>query len=159
MVLLRRHWLLMIAAIVCFMTELVTIEPAEAQPRPGMCSNHDECDDRIYCNGLERCRPGTAGADARGCVVEPLVCPPDQVCSEALRSCGFVPVDADGDGVASHASGGIDCDDADPRRYPGAIEVCDAEGRDEDCNLSTPGDKDSDGDGYVDARCYNVTWQ
>ena len=39
-------------------------------------------------------------------------------------------VDADGDGYASTE----DCDDADPAIHPGAVEVCDPAGVDEDCS-------------------------
>lgn len=41
-------------------------------------------------------------------------------------------VDADGDGHASPATGGDDCDDADPAAYPGAPERCD--GVDQNCD-------------------------
>lgn len=64
-------------------------------------------------------------------------------------------VDADGDGEPSIASGGRDCDDNDPNRYPGNIEICDHDGRDEDCDTSTFGNRDADGDGHVDAKCFN----
>ena len=33
--------------------------------------------------------------------------------------------------------------------------MCDREGRDEDCNTGTFGNKDEDRDGYVDAGCFN----
>jgi hypothetical protein len=62
--------------------------------------------------------------------------------------------DDDGDGVASAACGGADCDDADPSRYPGATEVCDAD--DEDCDDTTFGaDGDTDGDGHAAVGCCN----
>lgn len=41
--------------------------------------------------------------------------------------------DRDGDGFASTASGGADCDDADPSVHPGAREVC-LDGVDADCD-------------------------
>lgn len=48
------------------------------------CSTDADCDDHKTCNGHERCAPHTAGADARGCVKgAPLVCPVNQVCTEA----------------------------------------------------------------------------
>ncbi|HJK89523.1 MAG TPA: MopE-related protein, partial [Polyangiaceae bacterium LLY-WYZ-15_(1-7)] len=46
-------------------------------------------------------------------------------------------------------------DDANADAYPGAPEVCDAAGVDEDCDPTTFGDRDGDGDGFVDARCCN----
>jgi hypothetical protein len=71
----------------------------------------------------------------------------------AVVSC--VTPDADGDGHDAVACGGSDCDDANDARYPGAIEVCDPDDVDEDCNLATFGTTDVDGDGYVDAACCN----
>lgn len=48
------------------------------------CSTDADCDDHKNCNGHERCAPRTAGADARGCVKgAPMVCPVNQVCTEA----------------------------------------------------------------------------
>ena len=64
--------------------------------------------------------------------------------------------DADGDGVIAIACGGYDCDDSDSRRYPGHTEVCDAQGVDEDCDLSTPGFLDTDGDGDAPQACWNA---
>jgi len=76
----------------------------------------------------------------------------------ANPSCAASPCtnpDADGDGADSIECGGDDCDDNDARRYPGAVEVCDADQLDEDCNPATGGDKDTDGDGFVDELCCN----
>ncbi len=64
----------------------------------------------------------------------------------------FVCPDDDGDGVPSAACGGSDCDDLDPSRFPGAIEVCDAD--DEDCDDATVG-PDADGDGEPYFGCCN----
>ncbi len=81
---------------------------------------------------------------------------------EALSTAAFaqqgndrenVNCDADGDGVDSVECGGGDCDDSDRNRFPGNTEVCN-EGRDEDCDQSTGGNRDSDGDGYPDWTCY-----
>ncbi len=66
-------------------------------------------------------------------------------------------VDADGDGARDAACGGTDCDDANPSRYPGAAEVCDAADLDEDCDPETFGFRDADSDGFPDARCCNGT--
>ncbi|MCB9662069.1 MAG: hypothetical protein H6726_30795 [Sandaracinaceae bacterium] len=65
--------------------------------------------------------------------------------------------DADGDGHDAVACGGDDCDDTDPNRFPGNVEVCDEFDVDEDCNPVTFGTRDEDGDGFVDAACCNVT--
>jgi len=63
--------------------------------------------------------------------------------------------DADGDMHVAARCGGDDCDDHDRNRYGGNIEVCDAEGHDEDCNPWTYGHRDLDGDGEDDNRCCN----
>lgn len=65
-------------------------------------------------------------------------------------------IDADGDGHASYADGGDDCDDSDPDRYPGNTEVCDLGAHDEDCDYSTGGFRDADGDGFASETCYNL---
>jgi len=67
------------------------------------------------------------------------------------------PIDGDGDGHFAWETGGDDCDDGDAARYPGAGEVCDADGLDEDCDPVTVGDRDADSDGYIDCRCTNIT--
>ena len=51
--------------------------------------------------------------------------------------------------------GGTDCDDADGDVFPGATEICDADGRDEDCDPATFGTRDLDGDGFFDQACCN----
>jgi hypothetical protein len=65
--------------------------------------------------------------------------------------------DADGDGHCSIETGGIDCADRDPNRYPGNPEICDADDHDEDCDYGTFGFRDVDGDGRGDHRCCNRT--
>ena len=64
--------------------------------------------------------------------------------------------DVDGDGVYSIACGGSDCDDNDPNRFPGNLEVADAAGHDEDCDPTTHGGRDSDGDGFADTAGFNI---
>ena len=65
--------------------------------------------------------------------------------------------DADGDGAIAASCGGPDCDDGDAAVSPRAQEVCDAAGLDEDCDPTTFGMRDADGDGYFDAACCNGT--
>ena len=58
------------------------------------CKSDADCDDKRSCNGLERCAPRAAGADARGCVKgTPVVCPVNQVCGEGVgcRGVGSAP--------------------------------------------------------------------
>lgn len=71
------------------------------------------------------------------------------------RSCVEIARDADRDGAIAIELGGDDCDDQDPTRFPGNVEVCDADGHDEDCNFETGGERDADRDGHVDSQCFN----
>ncbi|MDQ3035917.1 MAG: MopE-related protein, partial [Myxococcota bacterium] len=93
------------------------------------------------------------------CAPLPSPCMASQRCIEAearcVSSCAVSP-DADGDGVDALECGGADCDDADPLRHPGAVEVCDATDHDEDCNPATFGERDADGDTFFDAACCNT---
>ena len=117
---------------------------------PAACSSDAACDDGLFCNGVERCLPGAAGADAAGCVPGASPCLGGERCDEGgdacLESCAITP-DADGDGVVALACGGLDCDDTRPDVFPGNVEVCDDASLDEDCDPSTVGTEDRDGDG------------
>lgn len=88
------------------------------------------------------------------CLVLTLAVPP--VAAFAALELG---VDKDGDGHASIGTGGDDCDDSDPNRYPGNTEVCDLSAHDEDCDYSTSGVLDTDHDGYISWICANVDSQ
>ena len=68
--------------------------------------------------------------------------------------------DENGAGPAGYVSNDIDCDDLHDESHPGGIEVCDAAGRDENCNGIANEDfatdapfwyRDADGDGYGNA--------
>jgi hypothetical protein len=117
------------------------------------CTTDAMCDDGRFCNGVERCdgicRPA----------LDPTPCDAaTETCDETLALCARLDCDepdADGDGVDDARCGGEDCDDGDADRYPGNAEVCDAAGHDEDCAVSTLGDRDDDGDGHVSAACCN----
>ena len=125
--------------------------PADGGDRDGgeppECTEDDDCDDGVFCNGAERC--GEGGACASG----PAPCGGE--CVEEDETC--LDCDADADGSRAIGCGGDDCDDSDARRSPSATEVCDAEDLDEDCDPTTFGGRDDDGDGYVDALCCNGT--
>ncbi len=102
--------------------------------------------------------PGGEGADARGCVdADDAACAATQTCDEdadeCVSDCGSEP-DADGDGHEAAECGGSDCDDSDDAVNPGVMELCDALGRDEDCDPSTIG-PDADLDGFLRAECCN----
>ncbi|MFO0682802.1 MAG: putative metal-binding motif-containing protein [Sandaracinus sp.] len=128
---------------------------------PAACRSDADCDDHAYCTGIERCNPSASGADTRGCVLGTAPCSATQRCDEGMgrcvaTSCGGAAADADGDTHRSIDCGGDDCDDADPNRHPGNAESCDTNMHDEDCDPTTYGYRDSDGDGVPDARCCNV---
>lgn len=67
----------------------------------------------------------------------------------------FKSRDCDGDGHKKPKWGGDDCDDLNANRFPGNPEVCDADGIDEDCDATTVGNRDVDGDGFIEAMCCN----
>jgi hypothetical protein len=101
---------------------------------------------------LVACDGGGAAIDA--------AMPIDAAAPDATRDVGTeasacAAPDTDGDGARSIACGGDDCDDADPERFPGNTEVCDAADHDEDCDALTFGERDGDGDGQADATCCN----
>jgi len=117
-----------------------------------VCAADFECDDGMYCTGIERCvdtacQPGDPPCDAS-----------THRCDEAGEGCTPIDCsepDVDGDGHDSIACGGGDCDDDDAQRNPGNMEICDASDVDEDCDPVTYGFRDADMDGDPDARCCN----
>lgn len=121
------------------------------------CERDVDCDDGIFCNGVELCRPAASAADSRGCVAPSASpCVAGQSCDEAGRLCitdCADGADADGDGYDAVECGGVDCDDSDADRYPANPERCDM--KDQDCDDSTlaGSDGDADGDGFIDAMC------
>jgi hypothetical protein len=109
------------------------------------------CDDGLFCNGPETCDPVT------GCVAGSPPCG-TEMCDEDTDRCASecgVDADMDGDGEESVMCGGDDCDDSDDGVFPGATEICDPDGVDEDCNPLTVGTLDNDGDGVVSSACCN----
>ncbi|MBN1655311.1 MAG: hypothetical protein JXA30_16210 [Deltaproteobacteria bacterium] len=128
-------------------------------PQQKQCSDYRDCRDGVFCNGEERCEPNSVRANEKGCVQGERPCSESQICDEKLRQC--LPVDpvvrdADNDGHEAIEQGGDDCDDEDGNRYPGNREVCDADHHDEDCDPTTFGALDIDGDGYLNASCCNL---
>ncbi len=125
------------------------------------CTDDSECEDGLACNGEARCSEGRCVAGETIRCDDGVSCTMD-FCSEELRRCVNRATDADGDGAIAatclDVRGmplGDDCDDTNGAILPGAMELCDAEGIDEDCNPDTLGGRDGDGDGYVDVACCN----
>jgi hypothetical protein len=119
------------------------LNPLDAGPPPTPCVTDAECDDGRWCTGAEVCLEGRCSPGA------PVVCLTggdpciDSVCDENARACQrvFLTDDRDNDGFRAPRPGsrpgdpdrcGDDCDDTNPRVYPGATEVCN--GLDDDCN-------------------------
>jgi len=124
--------------------------------------DHDSCDDGLWCNGVEFCHPVSdcqAGPpvwcdDGKACTDDACdegtdtcefacvasapddPCCQDPACSETPVCVGTVCTDGDDDGYSLEGGdcGPVDCDDSDPAVNPGAAEVCDGLGIDEDCD-------------------------
>ncbi|MEQ8461695.1 MAG: MopE-related protein [Sandaracinaceae bacterium] len=134
------------------------LEPADTGPS---CSEDMDCDDGLFCNGEEVCAMGRCvPGDAPDCD-DGIECTID-TCDETRDACESEAPDADDDGFGdatcvdgAGAPLGTDCDDANADRFPGNFERCDAENVDEDCDPTTFGAVDGDGDGQLAARCCN----
>jgi hypothetical protein len=121
------------------------------------CTSDEQCDDHVFCNGVERCNKTLPGADPCGCAHSTPACGAGDVCIEGTQRCESPAcADADGDGHHAAACGGDDCDDNDANRFPGNPEVCDNDGHDEDCDATTFGLADADGDQFYNAFCCNT---
>ncbi|MCA9536003.1 MAG: hypothetical protein KC593_20090 [Myxococcales bacterium] len=135
----------------------VTMDQAPA------CTEQADCDDGLFCNGLEQCTDSRCVAGEAVACDDGIACTVDR-CSEDTRACRSDAPDLDGDGHrdASCLDGagaplGDDCDDDDINRFPSNIEVCDTANHDEDCDEATFGRIDRDNDTFADARCCNST--
>lgn len=124
------------------------------------CAEDSECNDGVFCNGIEFCDDTQCKRGAPIDCDDGIDCTTD-VCSDATSSCRYFKPDFDNDGHPdalcedNQGATGDDCDDENANRFPGNIEVCDAENVDEDCNPTTFGNKDQDKDGATDRACCN----
>lgn len=122
------------------------------------CTARADCDDGVFCNGAETCKPVHPNADDRGCVEGSPPCADGATCSEDMGVCiTDCPkgTDADRDGHDAVECGGTDCNDSNPDVFVGATEVCDEANVDEDCDPRTVGELDADGDSAVSSACCN----
>lgn len=124
------------------------------------CEDAAQCNDGVFCNGVERCHiyveRGSRGQVIRRtgvCEAGENPCQRGWQCRNQEQLCKEPCEDRDGDGAQAMRCGGDDCDDNNPNRFPGNIEICDAAGIDEDCDATTVGDLDSDGDGFISPLC------
>jgi cysteine-rich repeat protein len=121
------------------------------------------------CLGLQECVTATAdnGGTIGRCMPTsaPIDCgdPACAYCDSSVGACfPTTSADADGDGYASPACGGLDCDDTSFEINPGRTEECDMGGLDVNCDPSDePGTTewfaDCDGDGYPAVDAVMVT--
>jgi hypothetical protein len=108
-----------------------TCDPAAGCVMPPECTTDGDCLDANPCNGIETCGP--AGTCVFG---TPLVCDDGVPCTidscDPTAGCATRLPDRDSDAHPDAACFGDDCDDRDPRTFPGAPETCN--GRDENCD-------------------------
>lgn len=124
------------------------------------CRNKQQCNDEVFCNGEEVCHV-TRQRNSKGNIVKEVgvcqagdnPCQRGWQCRNAEKECLQPCEDKDGDGYTAIKCGGNDCDDRDPNRFPGNPEICDANGIDEDCDPTTVGNIDKDGDGFISPLC------
>jgi hypothetical protein len=98
------------------------------------CVSDDMCDDKMFCDGQERCLFGHCGPAIETPCDSHAACIQD-LCDEATHACTHKTIaatDGDGDGHLAIVCGGDDCDDTDKTVFPGAPELCDD--KDNDCN-------------------------
>jgi alpha-tubulin suppressor-like RCC1 family protein len=137
--------------------------PDAATPLQRSCDTDADCTDGVFCNGVETCSDeGSCERGAEPSCDDHVACTDDS-CDEAGATCRHEAPDADRDGHADAScvneddeALGDDCDDADPGRFPGNTEICDAAGHDEDCDARSFGAQDADGDGHLNANCCNT---
>jgi hypothetical protein len=127
------------------------------------CFEDADCQDGLYCNGVERCKSDFGASDVKSCTHPEYGPCGRNACDERNDACDCSNPDFDDDTVliAGCATGGlVDCDDNDTNRFPGNVETCDAADpeHDEDCKDESYAGPDDDGDkdGYYPSHCANA---
>lgn len=125
------------------------------------CVTNRDCDDGAFCNGEETCVAERCVAGTTPNCDDGLACTRD-LCVEQQRRCVSSAPDLDDDGVGAasclDADGeplGSDCDDNNPEVFAGNVERCTLNDIDNDCDPTTLGGRDLDGDGFESAVCHN----
>ena len=124
----RSHLMAVLAVLLCACGAKTQLITWDAEPVPPECQTDDDCNDGVYCDGVEACREGRCIGGA------PIVCTDgdectDDSCDEPTRVCLHRPAtrDADGDGYngprAGHQPGdpgscGNDCNDMNAAIHP-----------------------------------------
>jgi hypothetical protein len=123
---------------------------------PVDCEQDLDCDDGLFCNGVERC------VDALCEDGEPVDCGEGDdchmvYCDDTRAECVemLVAEDDDGDGFYA-APCGEDCDDSNPEIYPGAREVCN--GLDDNCDGLIDEDLVQDCEDFGRQICIDGEW-
>jgi len=126
--------------------------------RPEHCEANSDCDDGLFCNGVELCLT-LPGEEFKVCMGREHGPCAKNYCNE-IDKCDCNHSDEDGDNAkvegCAMPGDSIDCDDNDRTRAPGKPEECGNDKlHDEDCDDTTFGNKDTDGDQVVDQDCAN----
>jgi hypothetical protein len=129
------------------------VDAPKDAPSDGACGSAADCDDHLactvdtcvagacqhapggasacpsgqFCDVLKGCVAGVACADTAQCEAKfgGDACKVGLACDPATSICTYQTLDKDKDGHPPAVCGGDDCDDSDPKVYPGAPEICD----------------------------------
>ncbi|MFT4627508.1 MAG: hypothetical protein ACI8PZ_006193, partial [Myxococcota bacterium] len=124
-------------------------------PGAGFATNDGDCDDTnpdVHPGAIEVCDGLIDDCDDRPGAVPAIEVDDD---GDGYVECSFAPGDWLGPDLPT---GGLDCDDTDGTRFPGAPDLCDGLANDCDGGAVTPDEIDNDGDGYVECAIDAGGW-